>query len=408
MKTAYFLGAGASAADGLPVTSELNFGVAAWLQDNKGRAKRSLCAFYKDLYNVSPEDIERAANHWNKFLERKGRLPPSCGLPNLVETLSLIDVCLAEEQSLGMSSIRRKDARKFLVEMNSTFLRLVRRQLTLAVATAVHDAVLEREAPLTDQFVRSLDAEDTLISTNWDMLLDRCLVEAWMQESGERKLLAPPIRYHCVGELPVNRPGRSFPRTADTQRTLLRLHGALNWFGCASCGNVYVNLEGDYVMDEERPREEYDECDCGAGLLNVMITPSYLKDYRNVSVRSVWREAQKQLELADRWVFIGYSLPPDDFHIRAMLLRALRSQATRKTQPDIKVFLAKGARDAGERYKDLLRISSRDIKMTGFKGWLAQQKNRFRPSDRFSDRAPSFREKPAPAHHHRAQTRLSR
>lgn len=227
-----------------------------------------------------------------------------------------------------------------------------------------------RRAPWTSMLVGALKPGDSLISTNWDLLLDRCLVARWRSQHGRKWLTSSPIRYHCVGERPVNWRGNDLHTTTENPQSLLRLHGALNWFGCTCCGTVYVNLDGSYVLDDEDPRDDYDECHCGARLMNILIAPSYLKDYRNVSLRSVWREAQKRLEAAERWVFIGYSLPSDDFHIRAMLMRALRSGSSRRTRRmPIDVFLGPRSQDAANRYKALFNIAKPQVEMTGFAGW---------------------------------------
>lgn len=132
MATVYFLGAGASAADQLPVTNQLNFGVAEWLKASPARKRRELSGFYADIYNLSRRSITRAAEAWEEYLESgdSSSLPKKSDLPDLIETLSLIDVCISEDQSLGMSSLRNRYGIR--VEMSPSFLRRVRRQLTSA------------------------------------------------------------------------------------------------------------------------------------------------------------------------------------------------------------------------------------------------------------------------------------
>jgi hypothetical protein len=66
MTTVYFLGAGASAADGLPVTSELNFGVASWLSDSR-RKPAELRTYLQDIYGVSRSDLRDAESAWRAF-----------------------------------------------------------------------------------------------------------------------------------------------------------------------------------------------------------------------------------------------------------------------------------------------------------------------------------------------------
>jgi len=368
MDTVYFLGAGASAAEGLPTTTQLNYGVAQWLRDCGERGSH-LRAYYKDLYGLGVNSIRAAAAQWDAFLKpgRNHTFPERSKLPDLIETLSLLDACIGEDQSLGVSSLRNGSGR---ADMNPGFLRRVRQQLAFALGIAVQEASFRVRARHTRLLTDSLGPEDTIISTNWDILVDRCFVSAWKKRNPGRKLAESPIHYHCVGERPVNYKGDDIG-LARNPRSVLRLHGGLNWFGCACCGTVYVNLEGSYIMDENDRRPDYDDCHCGAGLLTIMVAPSYVKDYRAVSLRSVWREAQKRLEKARRWVFIGYSLPSDDFHIRAMLMRALRSQAWRgaRHRAQVRVFLGAGDTASEKRYEDFFRLNPLEVRLSGFSGW---------------------------------------
>lgn len=375
MTTAYFLGAGAAAADGLPLTRQLNFGVSAYMRTQRERCEH-LADFYMELYGVSEDSVESDVEHWNNYMRSTTKELPreQSSLPDLIETLSLIDVCIADEQSLGPS--RRRDGGRRRKELDPNHLREVRAQLTMAVAWAVQQSTIERRLPVAMDFVNRLAEDDTIVSTNWDMAIERCLVEnARAVTAGSLK--RAPIRYHCVGERPVDCEGHDIEFAESHARSLLKLHGGINWFGCACCGNVYVNLEQSWIIDPKRYRPVYDECHCGAGLLNVMIAPSYIKDYRSISLRSVWREAQKRLEQASRWVFIGYSLPSDDYHIRAMLMRAMRARlrALPFENPQLKVVavLAPGDHARG-RYEDLFRVVGCQFVMSGFEGFLDQSR----------------------------------
>ena len=51
---------------------------------------------------------------------------------------------------------------------------------------------------------------------------------------------------------------------------------------------------------------------CGTPLRAVMITPSFVKDYRNAHIQSVWYQAEWRLRESTHAFFIGYSLPNDD------------------------------------------------------------------------------------------------
>lgn len=104
-----------------------------------------------------------------------------------------------------------------------------------------------------------------------------------------------------------------------------------------------------------------------------MIAPSYIKDYGNAHLGSVWRHAMTQLLNADRWVFIGYSLPADDYHIRGILLRALRANIERSGRPPAIHVAYHGSDDAlVARYRDLLRLADPRLYDKGMQDYLEQ------------------------------------
>jgi hypothetical protein len=54
----------------------------------------------------------------------------------------------------------------------------------------------------------------------------------------------------------------------------------------------------------------------------LIVTPGFVREYRNIHLLTIWREALEALVKASHWIFIGYSLPPDDVAIRTLLLKA--------------------------------------------------------------------------------------
>lgn len=369
MATTYFLGAGTSAADGLPLMRDLNLGVAACIHDE---SPDELVQFYADLYGVRHEALARDGAAWKRYLcshDLDAFKRVQSALPDLIETLSLVDVCIADEQSLGPS--RRQAPGTGSSDFSPMRLRVVRNQLTMAIGRAVEDATSLLHVTLSQRFVAHLAPDDVIVSTNWDMLMDHAIVAGARPQRGP--LTRAPIRYHCVGERPVDVMGDDIERAGLDARTLLKLHGGLNWFGCICCGNVYVNLEGSFTIDFQDPRPDFDICHFGAQLQNVMVAPSFVKDYRNVSLRSVWHEAQKRLENSRRWVFIGYSLPSDDYHIRAMLMRAMRTRLNSGRDGDNELEIIAVMREgdiAQARYQDMFRLLGCECRTTGFEAFI--------------------------------------
>jgi hypothetical protein len=55
----------------------------------------------------------------------------------------------------------------------------------------------------------------------------------------------------------------------------------------------------------------------------VLIAPTHRKDYRNPHIAQVWYQAEQSLRLAEKAIFIGYSLPDDDVEVIYLLKRSL-------------------------------------------------------------------------------------
>jgi hypothetical protein len=367
--TVYFLGAGASVPDDLPLTNELNLAVAAYLVEKKAKGRNSmLVAYYRQLYGIRWRDLKRAARAWEDFLEKRTRQTDAAArLPNLVETLTLIDLALAENTSFGSVSDKAlfkgpalEGAR--LVELRS--------ELTHAIASGIKRAGLYRRAPHAKALASRLQPHDTVVTTNWDVFMDRGIIDVLNRNAKSDQPLASNIDYGAVHARTVNWLGKDLPVAQAPSYRLLKLHGSLNWFYCARCTDLYANVELAWVIDSTNPREDHDFCHCGVPLRNIMIAPSYIKDYGNPHLASVWRNALKQLRSSTRWVFIGYSLPADDFHIRGMLLRALRANVDRGKRLDVDVVYCGPDEKLVARYKDLLRLATLTFHGTGVTKYL--------------------------------------
>ena len=67
--------------------------------------------------------------------------------------------------------------------------------------------------------------------------------------------------------------------------------------------------------------------------LNI-VPPSMVRDVRDANLLSVWQAALEWMRTSDRWVIIGYSLPPEDLAIRSLMMRAY---STAERRPSITV-----------------------------------------------------------------------
>jgi hypothetical protein len=114
-------------------------------------------------------------------------------------------------------------------------------------------------------------------------------------------------------------------------------------------GNVYFggfNKSVRRVLDlnsyYEKRQAPFDEPT--KDLEPILITPTHLKDMRNIHLGMLWRKAEQLLREARQVTFIGYSLPGDDLHIKFLLKRAFETRRYPKRASIVVVDFATGTK----------------------------------------------------------------
>jgi NAD-dependent SIR2 family protein deacetylase len=316
---ALFIGAGASRACGYPLTADILPHILERLRNET----------FKD------EHIIGYAQSLKRFLARLIPNQDSVGsLPQITEILSIIDYCLESGEELlsaGQDRLKLGDARW-----------LLERAMSRVIRKTYKRELVPREIVRWVSKQERAGANVTYISTNYDFSLDRVL----FQELGNWNVNYLRTDFGFTWRDPDD--GALVHPSPKAKLRLYKLHGSLNWLGCSRCGNIYVNFERTVVTLADGTGE-WSQCHCGFKPLRaVLVAPSFVRRYRDRNLLSVWRNAAEALRLADEWVFTGYSLPPEDIGIRALLLRA---RFSRSRQPDVRV-VSKG-NDALIRYRQL-------------------------------------------------------
>ena len=115
---------------------------------------------------------------------------------------------------------------------------------------------------------------------------------------------------------------------------ILKLHGSVNWKFCRACRRVLltpwsteIDLEqGIFYSDFEEDDGQQAEYRCpvdGCRFETLILPPSYVKDLRNPVVSTIGSEIEQELRIAKKVVFVGYSLPDADVHLRALFAKSL-------------------------------------------------------------------------------------
>lgn len=152
-----------------------------------------------------------------------------------------------------------------------------------------------------NKFRSKLKPEDTLVSFNWDLVLEHLLYGA---------KLGP----HSYG----------FGPNDTGLPTILKPHGSLNWF----YGETGKNLkeakrfllepkEGESVLVFKRYREP--KTKVGRAYMPAIIPPVLNKSFEKGVPWETWQRTVGRLSVAKSVVFLGYSMPDADMHGRFIM-----------------------------------------------------------------------------------------
>lgn len=355
-RTVLFLGAGASAAFGYPVTSailpriraSLDAGTLFPVASNPKRERAKMQRLRSHLLALFPSIFEETIE-----------------LPLITDLLSLVDLMLSTEEVLlpKVPAAAMQDLRTLLEQ---AILEVIEAEYKRPEA---HDG-LDR---LADWMLNAIDVDGTpltVVSTNYDTLIDALLFEridiAPDLEIADAVDMGFAWREHSSGRFHEK---VHTPPAMPTVR-LLKLHGSLNWLKCPLCGFVYINTVGSIHQQAFREDKiDYNNtCLCGHGpVRTVIVAPSMVRSIRDPDLLTIWRSALEALRTADEWILAGYSLPPEDITIRSILLRALHG---RGDAPPPRIRVVQRAPDAGLEGRYRLLLPQSTFEYEGFGGFV--------------------------------------
>jgi hypothetical protein len=113
----------------------------------------------------------------------------------------------------------------------------------------------------------------------------------------------------------------------------------LNWLKCDLCGYYYINPWGFIIQQAFKDELDVNNtcvCSDDMKLKSVIVAPSYIRDVRDSNLLQIWKGALESIRTADEIIFMGYSLPAEDFGIKSILMRALNG---RRERPKVTVVV---------------------------------------------------------------------
>jgi NAD-dependent SIR2 family protein deacetylase len=317
-KTVFIVGAGFSANAGLPLQAEFT---ELFLKAQKFKRGKS----------------RKLMPHLGQFVEKTFGFNSTHDLtsyPELEDMFTLLDLSANTGHHLGISYSPKE-------------LRMLRRMLLSRTIHMLNSAYLDGKAKARAERKRLLEFMSKLspdrhqfVSLNWDVVLEGCLEEV---EAPFSPFYSPEIRPGVIEDDALDLPKR---KATTRQMLVAKMHGSINWLYCDCCRRTYsvpvsqVSRLGSQVLKSDEVEKLYGNkgpnrlaCPfCTVDLGVRLATFSFQKALRATMFESSWLEAEKALRRAQRWVFIGYSLPAADFEFKYLLKRV---QLAREEPPEI-------------------------------------------------------------------------
>jgi hypothetical protein len=293
-------------------------------------------------------------------------------LPALEDIFTMIDLSAGTGHALGTLNTPRR-------------LRALRRMLIHRVFS-----ILDRrfhhapEIQVLLERIFACDFNPSFVVLNWDIVLERHL--QWMGRAFD----------YQADEFPWN----GMPRTSGTVTRLIKVHGSANWVYCDNCRQVFSDddiklalhinaglLDDDFKLFDKRwpdhgiarstGHANRDCPRCRAPVGPHIATFSYRKSFRSAAFAQSWAKAEEVLSAANRWLFVGYSLPHADYEFTHLLKTAELKLARLDLRPIAIDVVLKNDRAAEARYRQMFGGAIARVAQSGLDAYVKRDLRRF-------------------------------
>lgn len=341
MKTAIFLGAGSSAAEGAPIQSNLFKDYFKLIKSRGGNSspehERELATFFQLMFDI---DVD------NGNLE-------TAVFPTFEEALGVLDLADLKNEAF-------KDFANINFASNSGRIKFLRVYLVFLMADIINHS-LRRGKNIHRKLIKKLDSlnqiENTVfITTNYDILCDNALLDLY------------PGKKVDYGVDFVNYKEGSFVRPDLDSIKFFKLHGSLNWLYCPTCNNLRITPyeKGVYTLMVNPASSFCHKCETVYS--PIIVPPTFYKDLSKVFLNQVWNKTENELLEVEHLIFCGYSFPDADIHIKYLIKRI---QKNRKSPHKLKITVinnhkGKKVEVKAEELNRYVRFLGRQVDYTDF------------------------------------------
>lgn len=323
--TVIFLGAGISYVAGVPIQSEI---------------LKTICNNKEIFYSNN-------GNIFIKFLKDNFGLNENCdNLPTIEEIYSFLDFFISQNENLNS---------KYPVVKLKNIWNIFTQLICSVIETEVY--VGNKADNAYNKFWQKLvelNHKISIITTNYDS----CFFESFDNLYSQNYLLNYNIdfaNYYDEYMKDINsffwwdkaEEGVNNTKIID----VYKLHGSLEWLYCSNCNKVMhlpffhanYNLENGELKqllifnEKGESIQRIATCPVDKCKYQILIVPpTYNKNFNNSILKDLYFKALLKLRMAKNIIFIGYSFPDADYHIKALFNRV---NMTRKNVVVIDKFL---------------------------------------------------------------------
>jgi SIR2-like domain len=316
MSIVYFLGAGFSAAYGLPVMKQF-FPVAR--QDPLlNKLEQRFLEEVQHFANMGVRLVTISRNNMEEILSFLEMADQAGQVPHRLKEL-----CILKDKSVLPSEMLRSIIARIYGPWKLPDLNLKSLSIYTALTFGFYgDDPRTKLAPIesTRDYWQpehfKLPPNLTIITTNYDL----CLETQFLHINPELKFRLPGNWVSSEGH-PQGKGDQSGIYDPKSPMTLLRLHGAVNWqmAGYKINDQTYDILVHSGLKTNNTPFHIYNDMYDNNLPPPILVAPTILKHQAEGPYAQQWKEAAKALSEAKHLIFIGYSFPESDAYMRYFL-----------------------------------------------------------------------------------------
>ena len=317
----FIFGAGASIAEGCPTQGEL---------------------LPLILGTRDPEMLEsKAWKSVSEFIRQNFFLDEEAGqYPSLEEIFGFIDYFIDKRESLGHV-------------FTLTNIEYIREALIKLIHYLINHAMTQSVGRSLDKFwdhVWKNKPNMSCVTLNYDTYLEDSFVKyfplnCYLNFSYDLM----NFQYHLISPKDwwINPSEPLLTTTKFTPQVIkfIKIHGSLNWRYCNCCNQLIIRpWENNFHLEKGNPpwgekteardstdmaqgeihqKASFESCPRDQNLLTTLITPpSYKKDLSHPVISKLLIEMADEIRAAEQVVFVGYSLPEADVHLKAVFAKS--------------------------------------------------------------------------------------